>query len=228
MRTGQWVFLLTAILTLAVAYPVESATRTLYLVRHGQYDFRDESDPDVGKALIPIGVAQAKLVANRLHGLPVSMTALRSSTMTRARQTAKVIGQDFPGLEIVQSRMLRECIPPTWRKDILETYGPDEIQECKEQLEASFEEFFVPSEDQDRHEILVCHGNVIRYFVTRVLGVDPMAWLGMSVGNCSLTVVRVNSDGTMKLLSVGDLGHLPPNLQTGLDRVERNLKVPGD
>jgi hypothetical protein len=37
--------------------------RTLYLIRHGQYDHDDDRDPDIGKALIPLGIAQSKLVA---------------------------------------------------------------------------------------------------------------------------------------------------------------------
>jgi serine/threonine-protein phosphatase PGAM5 len=199
----------------------------IYLVRHGQYDYDDDRDPDIGKALVPLGIAQARLVAQRLGSLPVTMTSIYSSTMTRARQTALVIGQEFPDLELRQTRILRECTPPTWRHDIVADEDPDEMNACRDQLEKAYAEFFVPSPDADRHDLLVCHGNVIRYFVTKVLGVDTMSWLGMSVGNCSLTVVRINPDGTKKLLSVGDIGHIPPNLQTGLDRKDKNLVIPG-
>ena len=206
--------------------PVQS--RYLYLIRHGHYDYEDEADPDVGKALVALGVAQARLVAARLSSLPVEMTALRSSTMTRARQTARVIGEDFPGLKLEQSELLRECTPPTWREDVVADIDPAEMSECVDQLEKAYAEFFVPSPDLDRHEIVVCHGNVIRYFVTKVLGVDTLAWLGMSIGNCSMTVVRIDADGRMKLLMVADVGHIPPNLQTGLDSKEKYLVVPED
>ena len=201
-------------------------SRYLYLIRHGQYDYEDDSDPDVGKALVALGVAQARLVAARLSSLPVEMTTLRSSTMTRARQTALIMGEDLPGLELEQSRLLRECTPPTWREDIVADIDPAEMSECVDQLETAYAEFFVPSPDSDRHEIIVCHGNVIRYFVTKVLGVDTMAWLGMSIGNCSMTVVRIDVDGRMKLLMYADVGHIPPNLQTGLDSKEKYLVVP--
>ena len=203
-------------------------SRYLYLIRHGHYDYEDEADPDVGKALVPLGVAQARLVAARLSSLPVEMTMLRSSTMTRARQTALVMGEDFPELELEQSKLLRECTPPTWREDIVADVDPQEMSECVDQLEKAYAEFFIPSPDIDRHEIIVCHGNVIRYFVTKVLGVDTMAWLGMSIANCSVTVVRIDADGRTKLLTVGDAGHIPPNLQTGLDRNDKYLVVPGD
>ncbi len=200
--------------------------RTLYLVRHGQYDQEDERDPDIGRGLVPLGMAQARLVASRLRALPVEMTSLHSSTMTRARETALIIGEEFPGLSLQQSALIRECTPPTWREDIMGDQDPAEAMDCTENLEKAFDLFFTPSPDHDRHDIIVCHGNVIRWFVTKVLKVDPLAWLGMSIGNCSLTVVKVKPDGAMKLLFYGDVGHIPPNMQTGLEREERKLAVP--
>ena len=188
--------------------------RTVYLIRHGEYDHDDERDPDVGKGLVPLGVAQARILGARLRGLPVEFTSLHSSTMTRARQTALVIGEEFPDLEIQTSRLIRECIPPTWSEDIMAEETEADLQACTEQLDEAFPLYFAPSPDADRHDLIVCHGNVIRYFVTKVLKVDSMAWLGMSIGNCSLTVVKVMADGSMKLLSFSDVGHLPPNLST--------------
>jgi serine/threonine-protein phosphatase PGAM5 len=188
--------------------------RTVYLIRHGEYDQADERDPEVGKALVPLGVAQARLVAARLRGLPVEMTSLHSSTMTRARQTALVIGEEFPDLELQVSPLISECTPPTWRDDVMADEEEYDLTACTRQLEEAFSLYFAPSPEADRHDVVVCHGNVIRYFVTKVLKVDTMAWLGMSIGNCSLTVVKVNPDGSMKLLSFGDVGHLPPNLST--------------
>ncbi len=202
--------------------------RTIYLIRHGWYDHSDKRDPDVGKALLPLGVAQAKLLTARLRSMPVEWTALHSSTMTRARQTARVVGEEFPELELQQTRLIRECTPPTWRRDIMDGEKESDLKACADQLDRAFAQFFVPSPDKDRHDILVCHGNVIRYFVTKVLGVDTMSWLRMSVGNCSMTIVRVNPDGSFKLLAVGDVGHLPANLQTGVDRTERSLAIPGE
>ena len=204
----------------------EPGTKMLYLVRHGQYDHEDERDADIGKALIPLGVAQARLLANRLRSLPVEMSVLHSSTMTRARETAAVVHEEMPWLERQKTKILRECTPTTRREDIMERLEPGEAAECEEQLEEAFAEYFVPSPNGDSHEIVVCHGNVIRYFVTRVLGVDPESWLQMSIGNCSLTVIRINPDNTFKLLTFADVGHLPTNLLTGWERVDRSLVIP--
>ena len=200
--------------------------RYLYIVRHGFYDYHDDADPDVGKALVPIGIAQARLTGARLRGMPVQFTSLYSSTMTRARQTAFVIGEDFPELEIQQTRILRECTPTTWREDIMADETPEDVAACEAQLDAAFSQFFTPSPDRDRHDILVCHGNVTRYLVTRALGVDTHSWLGMSVGNCGITTIRIAPDGAIKVLGVGDVGHIPPNLQTGLFNDAEPLSVP--
>jgi serine/threonine-protein phosphatase PGAM5 len=238
-RTALFYFVLGLIVVLeAVAVPSaaceetkkqETGVRTIYLIRHGHYDIDDERDPDVGRALIPLGIAQARLVAARLRSLPVMITSLHSSTMTRARQTAAVINQEFPDLELHQTRLLRECTPPTWREDIMEKLEEGEAEECQKRLEQAFAEYFVPSSGGDEHDVLVCHGNVIRYFVTKVLGVDTMSWLRMSIGNCSLTAVQIKPDGSTRLLFFGDVGHLPPNLQTrtGYSPEELKLTIPG-
>ena len=203
--------------------------RTLYLIRHGQYDHDDDRDPDIGKALVPLGIAQTRLVANRLKSLPVKMSSLISSTMTRARQTAVIINQDFPELELIQTRLIRECTPPTWREDIMDEEDPEELKICTDNLEVAFSQYFIPSPDEkDRNDIIVCHGNVIRYLVTKVLKVETMSWLQMTTGNCGLTVVRIKPDGSMKLVSFNDMGHIPPNLQTviGSESKSKELVLP--
>jgi len=209
--------------------PASNGIRTIYLIRHGEYDQTDTSDSDVGKKLTPLGIAQARLLSSRLKEMPVEFTSLTSSTMTRARETAMVINQDFPELQLQQSTLIRECTPPTWRKDIIADETESDLNMCVENLEKAFREYFVPSpDDKDRNDIIVCHGNVIRYFVTKVLRVDTMAWLQMSITNCSLTIIRILPDGSMKLATYGDMGHIPPNMQTetGGNNSPKELAIP--
>jgi len=222
-------FLFTSIKTLILALIISNSStilaqainpeaigiRTIYLIRHGDYNHQDERDPDVGKELVPLGIAQAKLVASRLKSLTVKITSLISSTMTRARQTAIIINHDFPELELQKDSLIRECTPPTWREDIMVKETESDLNDCVENLEAAFNKFFIPSpDDMDRNDVIVCHGNVIRYFVTKALNVNTKAWLQMTIGNCSLTIIRIMPNGTMKLIAFNDVGHLPPNMQT--------------
>ena len=61
-----------------------------------------------------------------------------------------------------------------------------------------------------RHEydIVVCHGNVIRYFALRALQLPPEAWLRLCTFNCSLTHIVIWPHGGVSLNSLGDVGHL--------------------
>ena len=69
--------------------------------------------------------------------------------------------------------------------------------------------------------MIVCHGNVIRYFVCRAIGLDPLRWLDMMIANCSLSVIQVRPDGRTVLVSFDDVGHLPPDMQVFAPRSDR-------
>jgi len=64
------------------------------------------------------------------------------------------------------------------------------------------------------YEIVVCHGNVIRFFALRALQLPPEAWLRLSLYNCSISHLRIAPTGNVSLITLGDIGHLPPELNT--------------
>lgn len=193
----------------------EDATgiRTLYLVRHGVYDEDDVRDPEVGKALIPDGVRQVRLTGARLAKMSAHIDAVYTSPMTRARQTAEIIGQALGGLKPRLASDLKECTPPTTREDVMARQSPGEPDSCRQVLERAWARYIRPSPHRDSSEVLVCHGNVIRYFTSRALGMDPRGWLNMTIANCSITVIEVRPDGHTRLVSFDDVGHLPPALR---------------
>lgn len=61
---------------------------------------------------------------------------------------------------------------------------------------------------QHEFEIIVCHANVIRYFLCRALQLPPEAWLRLCTFNCSLTYLTVRPTGTVSCRMLGDIGHL--------------------
>jgi serine/threonine-protein phosphatase PGAM5 len=63
-------------------------------------------------------------------------------------------------------------------------------------------------------EIIVAHGNVIRYFFCRALQLPPESWLRLCTLNCSLTYFTVRSSGTVSCRMMGDCGHLEPSETT--------------
>lgn len=192
---------------LAVWPSGDTPLRTVVLIRHGEYDHEDDS-VDEGR-LDTLGRQQARLVAERLDALPIEFDSIQASTLNRARETGEIIARWFPELELRLYDDIRECTMPTRRADIMDELEPGEAEACEVTLEGAFERIFRPAPDDDQYDIVVCHGNIIRWVVCKVLEVDPLAWLQMSIANCSITVVQVRQDGSMKLVSFADSGHIP-------------------
>lgn len=219
---------LLALLSLAIwacsAQAQQAYPRTLYLVRHGAYVSDPKADPQLGPGLTALGVAQARLIAARLNGSGTSFDSMTASTLQRAKDTAAVMHETLTDVPVSQSALLRECTPP-----LFEDVPADAAAErtaCAKQLDQAFAEFFAPAKDAKRNDILVAHGNVIRYLVVKALKVDPRAWLGMSVPHASLTVIQVQPDGSARVLAVGDSGHIPNPLLSWGDANDRQLVVP--
>lgn len=204
-----------------------AAARVIVLVRHGSYVQDVAADPQLGPGLSPLGVAQAHLAGARLAGLGLHFDALYVSPLQRARDTAAVMAGAFPGRAFQVEKDLAECLPPTRRSEVTQGIQPAELAACQTRLDRLFARHFRPASGSEQAELLVCHGSVIRYLVTRALGVDTRAWLEMSVRHASITQIRVEADGRFKVISVGDDGFMPASLLTGAtgDR-ERSLAVP--
>lgn len=205
----------------------KSPVHTLVLVRHGNYVPDPSIDERIGPHLSPIGVAQAHLAAAAIMQLP-HFDGLYASPVQRASDTAAVIGaDDFPDrhFEIVDD--LAECTPPTPLGDVMKKEKPADLAACKAQLDRLYARFFTAAKGQDRNDLLVCHSNVIRYLVTRALGVDTKAWLAMSLHNASITTIRIDAKGRAHVIAVGDVGHIPPNMRTSAwGDPTRDLSIP--
>ncbi len=220
-------FLALSLGALAPAQAADGPVHTLVLVRHGNYAPDPSVDENIGPHLSPIGVAQAHLAANALAALP-RFDGLYASPMQRARDTAAVIGiDDFPDRKFEVVDDLAECTPPTPLGEVAKTEPPADMAACKARLDRLYARFFTAANGQDRSDLLVCHGNVIRYLVTRALGVDTGAWLAMSLGNASITTIRIDADGRAHVIAVGDVGHIPPAMRTSAwGDPPRDLAIP--
>jgi serine/threonine-protein phosphatase PGAM5 len=190
-----------------------AAIHYLYLIRHGAYDRDDKADERVANGLNVLGHEQADLVGRRLAALPVRMTSIVSSDYTRARETADDIGRIL-NLPVERDSLLHECTPTTTRADLLRDNTTAEIAACDANLEAAWAKYVRPASDGDARDLLVCHGNVIRWFVAKALGGDSQVWATMDIANASITVLAVRGDGSLKLCSFSDVGHVPPERQT--------------
>jgi serine/threonine-protein phosphatase PGAM5 len=202
----------------AAAPPKPRGVHYIYLIRHGMYD-RDtvNTDDRVGSALNALGHEQAKLIGERLAKLPVKLHALVSSDFTRARETADDMGRAM-GMTPVLDSLIHECTPTSERADIMKTTTADEIALCETNLQAAWNKYVTPTPAADTHDVLVCHGNVIRWMVARVIEGNSLHWSRMDIGNGSLTVLAVRSDGSIRLVMYSDVGHIPVEKQTWTGR----------
>lgn len=191
------------------------AHRNLYLVRHGQYmSKQQEAGP-----LTSLGEDQAHAVAQALKHIPFSR--IYYSTMLRAEQTARIIGSHHHGIPYHPTDLLRECIPtiPPGFEMAFRSVAPDLTEEkvnlCADQLENAFDQLIAPpAADEDVHELLVCHGNVIRYMVARTMRFDTHGWVKMMINHCGITRLMVDNDGDLYLVSHNETGHLALEMRT--------------
>ncbi|XP_008295808.1 serine/threonine-protein phosphatase PGAM5, mitochondrial isoform X4 [Stegastes partitus] len=192
------------------------ATRNILLIRHSQYNLSGNSDKE--RILTPLGREQAELTGQRLAALGLKYDVLIHSSMARATETANIISKHLPGVELVSCDLLREGapiepVPPVthWKPDAVQ-YHEDGAR-----IEAAFRRYIHradPKQKEDSYEIIVCHANVIRYFVCRALQFPPEGWLRMGLNNGSITWLTIRPSGRVALRTLGDAGFMPPDKLT--------------
>jgi probable phosphoglycerate mutase len=188
------------------------------LVRHGEQQDAEYGLPD--GPLSPRGKRQARLVAERLGGVP--FTAAYHSPLKRAEETASIMAGLLPALNPEPSSLLFDCIPsgpsPDMPKAFDSFYGgitAAEIEAGSAQMADAVGEFLTPARG-DRHDLLITHNFVIGWFVRHVFDAPDWRWMGLNQANCGLTIIRVRSAKPPVLVVHNDLGHLPVELRTGM------------
>ncbi|KAJ8985242.1 hypothetical protein NQ317_018272 [Molorchus minor] len=192
------------------------ASRHLIMIRHGQYNLSGTSDEH--RVLTKIGRVQAAYTGKRLKELGFPYTEMIKSTMTRAQETGHIISESLPNVPVKNCDLLREGapIPP---EPPLGRYRPELYQFFQDgsRIEAGFRKYFYraqPSQENDTYTLLVCHANVIRYFVCRALQFPAEAWLRLSLNHASITWITITPSGRCILRVLGDSGHMSPDLIT--------------
>ncbi|HKZ70434.1 MAG TPA: histidine phosphatase family protein [Anaerolineales bacterium] len=190
-------------------------TRILYLVRHGQARPGEPLD-DLGNGLSALGKRQARWAARRLMDLPVS--AIYHSPLRRAAETAAVISEHLPKVPVRVSPLLRECVPgwPIHVRHYYQKVPRTQIEQERKRAEQALAKFFRPTRGPNRREILVAHGNIIRYLVLSVLGHPPKMWTNIDFHNAALSEVHIFPTGERILLRLGDNSHIPQRWLTFL------------
>ncbi|XP_029108812.1 serine/threonine-protein phosphatase PGAM5, mitochondrial-like [Scleropages formosus] len=191
------------------------ATRHIILIRHSQYNLKGESDKE--RFLTSLGREQAELTGQRLATLGLKYDFIVHSTMTRATETANIISKHFPDVEKVSCDLLREGSPIEPVPQVGHSKPEFVYHEEGARIEAAFRRYIHRADveqKEDSYDIIVCHANVIRYFVCRALQFPPEGWLRMSLNHGSITWLYVRPSGRVGLRMLGDAGFMPPEKLT--------------
>jgi serine/threonine-protein phosphatase PGAM5 len=86
--------------------------------------------------------------------------------------------------------------------------------QTRQRMDRAFERFVRPSRT-DRSELIVAHGNIIRYLIRRSLDDAAHRWWQLDILQCGLSIIRVTKQRRV-LVGFNDAGHLPMNIQTYL------------
>jgi len=185
-----------------------TATRHIFLIRHGQYHLDSEN-----RSLTALGREQANLCGRRFAECGMKFDEVTMSTMTRATETANIILDHMPKSIGRKSDSILEEGAPYPPEPPVAHWRPKQKKFFTQgsRIEAAFRKYIHRAstrQKEDSYEVIVCHANVIRYFVCRALQFPPEGWLRMSLGNGSITWLVIRPNGNVSIRSIGDIGHL--------------------
>jgi serine/threonine-protein phosphatase PGAM5 len=178
------------------------ATRTLVFLRHGQYDAESRGE------LTPLGREQALATATYLASFELDL--IWSSTLPRARETADIVAAHLGGMRVRHTSLLREGL---YTKVEGHHVPASERRHDRARADAAYAKI-VRTSRAERTELVVCHGNLIRYIMCRALHTPVSKWLRMTTSHCGLTRVIVRDTGAVRVVSYNETSHLPTKLVT--------------
>lgn len=71
----------------------------LYFLRHGDAELKPASS-DADRKLTDEGISQAECTSRAISSMKLSLTAIFSSPLIRAQQTAEIVSRTFPSLSV--------------------------------------------------------------------------------------------------------------------------------
>ncbi|MER6030008.1 histidine phosphatase family protein [Streptomyces sp. NPDC001851] len=194
-----------------------TATRYLYLVRHG------EASPDES-GLTEGGRRQATLLGRRLRDIP--LTAVHHGPLPRAEQTARLIGDQLRNVPLHVSEVAGDYVPHVPERDELPKESADlflrflagataeERERGPALARRALDLFTGPVEgEEERHELVVTHNFLVAWLVRDAMHAPKWRWLGLHHGNAALTVIRYAPGRPASVLVSNDMRHLPAELR---------------
>jgi broad specificity phosphatase PhoE len=126
-----------------------------------------------------------------------------------AREKLDNMVSDCARLKVVYRTQFRHLVPA----DLREQEQPLSEQDVAQFMSTIGARGSTQSRVHDRYRVVVCHANIIRWFVCKALGVDPDgSWGRMRHNHAGVTILEVDSVGNVQLATVNGTGHLATDL----------------
>lgn len=202
-----------------------SPMTTILLARHGETDWNRDGrwQGQLDQPLNPLGLAQADALG--AHVATLSIDALYSSDLARARQTAASIERateltaiedadlrevdvgELGGCNREQARQRDPAWYKRWLDGAVEGYrGGETYAELHERSVRAFRR--VLEACGGGTALIVCHGGNIRAIVSEIVGLGAdERWRIGAAANCSLTKIEQHR-GRLRLAAFNETGHL--------------------
>lgn len=189
--------------------PAEVSYLKILLVRHGQAG-GEERGGEIGPPLTQLGEDQAARVAKRLA--KEQFTHIYSSDLSRAYHTALAIGQFHQHTPMTVTGSLREI------EQAMNAPGrarggrgvQQEMRRRRAEIQA-FAEQVLSRHALDREILVVAHGNLIRFLVATLAGVDPKKAVSFETNYASITEAVIRDGQFAWLACTNDAHHLLPH-----------------
>jgi len=193
-----------------------SGTRTIFLIRHGQYHQSGAKDAD--KTLTDLGREQAVYAGKRLKEYGFDYDKIVVSTMARAKETGEIISECLPGVPVKYCNLVREGFPAAPRPPLpgWEVNSKDRNKDDMARLKRAFETYIhrPDTNTKGKATVIVSHDNAIRSMVCRALQIPTELWFRFGGQNCSMTVLNCAANGRVWLRTFGDVGFIPADKVT--------------
>ena len=197
-------------------------TKTITFIRHGQY-ISAENDED--KILTDIGREQALVTGKRLANMDIIYDKIICSKLTRAIETTDIIYNELikndkysNGIDIIYDADLNEgkpiiCIPFDEKRRDRDKWN-ELIERDSDRINNGFNKYIKRSTLKNENILYIGHGNVIRYYMCKILQIPGQAWLRWSINNCSISTAKLSKSGTNGIRRWSDVGHFDDRLKT--------------
>jgi broad specificity phosphatase PhoE len=167
----------------------------IILVRHGKANLQVEGTP-----LTNNGFLEAKAVAKELEKR--NFEKVYSSDLLRAKQTCEEFTKDY-----IEDQRLREVYRVLIGGPIKE--GTSENREINDKKRA--DDIFGEILKNEKDVLVFCHGNIIRYYLNKVLKSKENLWDSMTINNGSISVLEFEK-GLLEIKEVNLTSHLPKEI----------------